>query len=273
MIVVTGATGNVGRELVRLLAAAGKAVTAVSRTPAALPGGVAHHRADLTDPATLAPALTGADALFLEVLPHAHEPEALVGFAKAAGVRRVVLLSSQGAGTRPGTYAQPVRYEDALRGSGLEWTILRPGGFDSNALAWAESIRGDLTAAAPFAGTGLPFIDPADIAEVAAAALREDGHTGRTYVLTGPAATTPRERAAALGAALGAPVHFTEQTRDEAHAEMLRFMPAEVAAGTLELIGAPTAAEQAVSPDVERVLGRPPRTFADWAARNTAAFR
>lgn len=272
MIVVTGATGNAGRELVRLLAAAGERVAAVSRTPAELPDGVVHHRADLTEPATLAPALDGAAALFLEVLPHAHDAEGIVGLAKAAGVRRVVLLSSQGAGTRPGLYAQPVRYEEAVRGSGLEWTVLRPGGFDSNALAWVESVRRDRKAAAPFPDTGLPFIDPADIAEVAAVVLREDGHTGRTYVLTGPQAVTPRQRAAAIADATGAPVRFAAQTRDEARAEMLRFMPEEAVTGTLALIGAPTDAERQVSPDVERVLGRPPRAFTDWAARNAAIF-
>ncbi|NUP63499.1 MAG: NmrA family transcriptional regulator, partial [Nonomuraea sp.] len=119
---------------------------------------------------------------------------------------------------------------------------------------------------------GLPTIDPADIAEVAAAVLREDGHAGRTYVLTGPAPTTPRERAAAIGAALGEPVRFVEQTREEARAQMLGFMPEPVAEGTLAILGAPLDAERQVSPDVERVLGRAPRTFADWAARNAAVF-
>ncbi len=160
-----------------------------------------------------------------------------------------------------------------MRESGLEWTILRPGGFASNALAWAEPIRAHRTAAAPFAGVGLPVVDPADIAEVAAVVLRQDGHGGRTYELTGPAPVTPRDRAAAIGQAIGAPVSFVEQTPEQARAEMLRFMPEPVVEGTLAILGTPLAAEQRVSLDVERLLGRAPRSFADWAVRNAAAFR
>ncbi|WP_432920906.1 NAD(P)H-binding protein [Microbispora sp. CA-135349] len=271
MIVVTGAIGNVGGRLVALLAAAGERVTAVSRRDTEPPQGVRQVRADLGDPAGLKEAFDGADALFLLVAGEA--PQAVVEAARAGGIRRVVLLSSQGAGTRPEFYRHPAAFEDAVRRSGLEWTILRPGGFHSNAYAWAESIRGGRTAAAPFGDIGLPTVDPADIAEVAAAVLREDGHTGRVYELTGPAPTTPRERAAAIGAALGEPVRFAEQTREEARAQMLGFMPERVAEGTLAILGEPLAAEQRVSPDVERVLGRAPRSFADWAVRNVAAFR
>ncbi|WP_327581727.1 NAD(P)H-binding protein [Nonomuraea sp. NBC_00507] len=271
MIVVTGATGKVGGELVRLLAAAGEQVTAVSRRPAPLPEGVRHSAGDLGEPAGLKAAFDGADALFLLVA--GQEPQAVLEAAAAGGVRRVVLLSSQGAGTRPEAYGHPVAFEEAVRGSGLEWTILRPGGFDSNALAWAEPIRAHRTAAAPFGDVALPTVDPGDIAEVAAVVLREGGHAGRTYTLTGPQAVSPRERAAAIGAALGEEVRFVEQSREEAREQMLRVMPEPVVEGTLAILGTPTVEEQQVSPDVERILGRVPRAFADWAARNVAAFR
>ncbi|NUP04272.1 MAG: NAD(P)H-binding protein [Nonomuraea sp.] len=270
MIVVTGATGNVGSRLVALLAEAGERVTAVSRRPAEPVAGVRHVQADLADPAGLKEAFDGADALFLLVA--GDDPQAILDAAREGGVRRVVLLSSQGAGTRPESYRHPVAFEEAVRASGLDWTVLRPGGFHTNAYAWAEPVRAGRIAPAPFGDVGLPTIDPADIAEVAAAVLREDGHAGRTYVLTGPAPTTPRERAAAIGAALGEPVRFVEQTREEARAQMLGFMPEPVAEGTLAILGAPLDAERQVSPDVERVLGRAPRTFADWAARNAAVF-
>ncbi|MFE5119376.1 NAD(P)H-binding protein [Streptomyces sp. NPDC056669] len=281
MIVVTGATGNVGRPLVEALAAVGEQVTAVSRRPggAELPEGVRHHRADLADPGSLRPALEGADALFLlfagELLAGTAQTGALLDVARSAGVRRVVLLSSQAAGTRPDavSHAAMRAFEDTVRPSGLDWTILRPGGFASNAFAWAESVRKERMIAAPFADVGLPVVDPADIAEVAAAALREPGHAGRTYELTGPAPVTPRGQADAIADALGEPVRFTELSRERARAEMLRFMPEPVADGTLDILGEPTADEQRVSPDVERVLGRPPRAFADWAMRNIAAFR
>ncbi|MFB8774751.1 NAD(P)H-binding protein [Streptomyces broussonetiae] len=281
MIVVTGATGNVGRPLVRTLAAAGAPVTATSRgvLDADLPDGVRRLPADLTDVESLRPVLDGADALFLQNGgPSAHLLDApgVLGAAKAAGVERVVLLSSQGVTTRPesashGGVARAI--EDAVRQSGLEWTVLRPGGFASNTFAWAGSVRAERTVAAPFADTGLPVIDPDDIAGVAAAALREDGHAGRSYELTGPALVTPREQAAALGDALGEPVRFVELTREQAREAMLAFLPEPLVETTLAILGAPTPAERRISPDVESVLGRPPRTFAEWARRYAAAFR
>ncbi|MFJ8845852.1 NAD(P)H-binding protein [Streptomyces cyaneofuscatus] len=281
MFVVTGATGNVGRSLVHGLAAAGTEVTATSRgiSGADVPESVRHIRADLADPESLRPVFHGADALFLQSGgPSAHllSPPHILDIAKAGGIGRVVLLSSQGVATRPhspshGELGQSI--EDAVRQSGMDWTILRPGGFDSNAYAWVESVRTRRTAAAPFADIGLPTIDPDDIAEVAAAALREEGHAGQVYELTGPALSTPRQRAEALADALGEAVRFTEQTREEARAQMLGFMPEPVVETTLAILGEPTPAEQRISPHVERLLGRAPRTFADWAQRHIAAFR
>lgn len=273
MIVITGATGNVGSELVRILAEEGEQVTAVSRRAPqeALPQGVRHHRADLAEPQSLRPALTGARALFLLVA--GEDPRAVLGLAAEAGVRRVVLLSSQGVGTRPEQYGHPAAFEEAVRRSGLEWTVLRSGGLDSNAFAWAESIRTHRTAAAPFGDVGLPTVDPADVAEVAAAVLRGSGHAGHTYDLTGPAPVTPRERAEAIAGAIGEPLRFVEQSPEEARAQMLTFMPEPAVDGTLAILGAPVAAERAVSPAVERILGRAPRPFAAWADRAAAAFR
>ncbi|MDG5806040.1 NAD(P)H-binding protein [Streptomyces ossamyceticus] len=281
MFVVTGATGNVGRSLVRTLAASGARVTATSRgiSDAEVPENVEHIRADLTDPESLRPVFHGADALFLQNGgPSAHllSPRGILDVAKAGGVERVVLLSSQGVATRPGSasHGDVARaIEDAVRESGMAWTILRPGGFHSNAYAWAESVRARRTVNAPFADIGLPTIDPDDIAEVAAAALREGHHTGRIHELTGPARTTPRQRAEAIAEALGEPVRFVEQTREEARAQMLRFMPEPVVETTLTILGEPTPAEQQVSPAVEQLLGHPARTFDDWARRHVAAFR
>ncbi|MEU1420803.1 NAD(P)H-binding protein [Kitasatospora sp. NPDC005751] len=281
MIVVTGATGKVGRPLVQALAAAGEQVTAVSRRPAdaTLPDGVRHHRADLADAESLRTALDGAEALFLllsgELLTGGESPAALVDVARSAGVRHVVLLSSQILGTRPvpPSHARLGAFEQAVRESGLNWTILRPSGFHSNAFAWAEPVRTGGTVPAPFGDVALPTVDPADLAAVAAVVLRGDGqHHGRTYVLTGPAPVSPREQAAALGDATGAPLAFVELSREAARAHLLAFMPEHVADGTLDILGAPTDAERQVSPDVERLLGRPAGTFADWARRNAAAF-
>ncbi|MEV5122041.1 NAD(P)H-binding protein [Streptomyces decoyicus] len=279
MIVVTGATGNVGRPLTRALTAAGEQVTAVSRHATAVPDGVRHVAADLAEPTGLTPALDGAKALFLLLSGDLHAPGArpaeIIGLAAASGVRRIVLLSSQGVATRPlGPSRVAMRaLEDALRESGLDWAVLRPGGFASNALAWAESVRTQRTVAAPFGDVGVPVVDPADIAEVAAACLLDDRHAGGVYELTGPEVITPRQQAEAIGAALGSPVRFHELTRDEAKAAMTQFVPAELADDTLDIIGAPNPAELRISPDVERVLGRAPRPFNGWVARNIAAFR
>jgi uncharacterized protein YbjT (DUF2867 family) len=279
MIVVTGATGNIGRPLTQALAERGQQVTAVSRHAAAVPEGVRHVVADLAEPASLEPALAGAKALFLLLSGDLHatgaEPADIIGRAAAAGVGRVVLLSSLGVATRPfGTTRIAMRaLEDALRESGLEWVVLRPGGFASNALWWAESVRSQRVVAAPFGDTGVPIIDPADIAEVAAACLVEDVHTGGVYELTGPEVITPRQQSEAIAAALGSPVRFHELTREEAKAGMTRSMPGELADDTLDILSSPSPAELRVSPDVQRVLGRAPRSFAQWADRNIAAFR
>ncbi|MGA4726964.1 NAD(P)H-binding protein [Micromonospora taraxaci] len=279
MCVVVGATGNVGSTLSSLLAASGSAVTAVSRgrRPIALPDGIRHHRADLERPESLNPALTDAEALYLLVEgAGAHlDMREILRVAVACGVKRIVLQSSQAVVTRPESpsHAPLHAIEDLVRRSGLGWTILRPGGFASNAFAWTEPIRGSRMVSAPFGDVGLPVVDPADIAEVAATALLDRSHDGRTYELTGPALSTPRERVADLAAALGEPIGFVNQTPDEARKQMLRFMPPPVVEGTLAILGTPTSSEQRISPDVAEVLGRPPRPFADWATRNIAAFR
>ncbi|WP_043632534.1 SDR family oxidoreductase [Nonomuraea candida] len=277
MIIVTGATGNVGRTLVRTLAGQGHEVTAVSRriVPSDVPAGVRAVAADLAQPAAGPP--TAADAVFLLVggdLMMAGDPATVV--APFTGAGRIVLLSSQGVASRPDSLSHGrafAAFERAVMESGTEWTILRPGGFASNSYAWAPSIKAARTVAAPFGDVGLPVIDPDDIAAVAAVALTSPGHAKEVYELTGPEPVTPRERAAAIADAIGEPVTFADQTREEARAQMVAFMPPPVADTTLDILGTPTVRERTVSPDVERVLGRAPGAFAAWAARNAAAFR
>lgn len=272
MIVVTGATGNVGRPLVETLAAAGEQVTAVSRRAQELPAGVRSFQADMSEPESLKPALEGAEAAFLLTSPDFlanGDLGSVVNVVRAAGVQRVVLLSSQGVGT----HRHPSALEDVVTESGLEWTMLRPGNFNSNAFQWAESIRTRRVLEAPFGDVALPAVDPADIADVAAVALREPGHGGNIYTLTGPEPISPRQQADAIAHAVGEPVRFVELSRDEAKRRMLGYMPEPMVEATLGVLGTPSAEEQAVNPDVERVLGRPARAFADWAERNVAAFR
>jgi uncharacterized protein YbjT (DUF2867 family) len=283
MIVITGATGNVGRPLTASLVSAGHVVTAVTRgSSASLPGGpgVIAVPADLTDPAaarSLSGSMAGAEALFLLVPGSGAgvDAAALLETAATAGVRRVVLLSSQAVGSRPGAaaYTPMASIEAAVTGSRLEWTILRAAGLATNAFAWAPSVRARQAVFAPYGDVALPAIDPLDIAEVAAAALTGDGHLGQTYVLTGPETTTPRQRTQAIATAIAQHLAFTEVSHDEAREQMLQLMPASVADATLAILGHPTPEEAQVSRDAEKVLGRPGRSFADWAQRNAAAFR
>ncbi|GAB2611007.1 NAD(P)H-binding protein [Kribbella endophytica] len=264
VIVVTGATGNIGRPLVRTLAAAGEEVTAVSRKAADLPTGVRHQAVDLSDLD-----LTGAEALFLLLPGGWFDAEGVIAKAQAAGVRRIVLVSSQGVGTG----RHPAGIEDAVKASGLEWSILRPAGFQSNTLGWSQSVREHRLVEAPYGEIALPQIHPADIADVAAAALLDPSYAGTTLELTGPEAVSPRQQAALIAEALGEPVRFEELTRESARERFLRFLPEQVADSTLDILGQPTDAERAVSGDVERVLGKPARSYADWLTEHVAAFR
>jgi uncharacterized protein YbjT (DUF2867 family) len=279
VFVVTGATGNIGRPLTEALARAGEDVVAVARHPAELPPGVRFQAADLANPATVQPVLNGAEAVFLllsgPALGSRQGLDGIVDAIKGAGVPHVVLLSAQAARTRPeaAAYTAVRMLEDAVQWSGTGWTILRPGGFDSNALAWAGSVRSQRTVRAPFGDVGLPLIDPADIADTAAAIMVSRSHVGRTYELTGPAPVSPRQQAAVLSQMLGEPVHFLEQSPAEARAQRIQVMPESMADTTLAIFGMPTNRERQISPAVEAILGRPPRTFTDWASRHVAAFR
>ncbi|MBD0707890.1 MULTISPECIES: NAD(P)H-binding protein [unclassified Streptomyces] len=281
MIVVTGATGNIGRPLVAALAEAGQEVVAVSRRPlpSGLPEGVRHAQADLGDFESIRPVLQGADAFFILLAGELNgpgEPAAdLLAIAKEAGVKRVVLVSSQLAGTRSDTLSHNRlrEFEAAVRDSGLEWTILRPGGFASNSFAWAEPVRTQRSVFHPFGDVALPVVDPADIADVAAVALTQGGHAGQTYVITGPEAITPRRQAEVIAEALGEGVTYVDLTREAAAEQMAQFMPPPVVEGTLDVLGSPLPVEQQVSPDVEKVLLRPARSYGDWVSRNLPAFR
>jgi uncharacterized protein YbjT (DUF2867 family) len=163
--------------------------------------------------------------------------------------------------------------EHTVKGSGLAWAILRPGGFHSNALAWIPSIRREKTVYAPFGDVALPSVDPRDIADVGAAVLTDSAHDGRTYVLTGPEALSPRARTEVIGNTLGYPISFVELTAGQAHEQMSQAMPEPVVEGTLAILGEPTAEELAVSADVETILGRSARPFRDWVASSTGRFR
>jgi uncharacterized protein YbjT (DUF2867 family) len=276
MIGVIGATGNVGSVLTQKLVQTGEEVVAVSHGGPEAPS-VRNVRADITQPQTIEAALHGANAVFLLVAVEAHDgidPDALIQAIERTGAARIVLLSSMGTVSRPQArgYESLRHVEAAVRRSKLEVTILRPTGFASNTFAWAPSVRAKREVAAPFGDIGIPIVDPADIAEVAAVALR-GGHAGAIYDLTGPEPITPRAQARDLGEALGVSLKFTEIGRADAVRLMVEHMPADMAEATLDIAGTPNEIERRVSPDIERVLRRPAAPYAAWVRRNIAAFR
>jgi uncharacterized protein YbjT (DUF2867 family) len=275
-VLVAGATGNIGGELVRALAAAGVPVRALVRetAPAGLPPDVDAVAGDLDRPDSLRAALDGAEAAFL--LPGFSDMPGVMGRVRDAGVRRVVLLSggSAEAGDRDDAVTRYMRdSEAAVRGGGVAWTILRPSGFMSNTLQWAESVRAGDVVRAPFAGVPIAVIDPYDIAAVAAVALLRGGHEGRALRLTGPDALLPADRARILGEVLGREIRFEGQPDDEAHAEMSASMPAEYVEAFFSFYVDGKLDESVVLPTVAEVCDRPPRSFALWAAEHAGAFR
>jgi uncharacterized protein YbjT (DUF2867 family) len=162
--------------------------------------------------------------------------------------------------------------EAAVRASGVAWTILRPNGFMSNALQWAPAIQATGEVHAPFGDLASSPVDPDDIAAAAAAVLLADGHAAATYPLTGPAALTPRAQARIIGEVIGRPVRFHEQTADEALAQMSRVLPEPTARAVLQARANAGEFRSRVYPDVATLTGRPATTFAEWVARNAAAF-
>jgi uncharacterized protein YbjT (DUF2867 family) len=283
MIVVTGATGTVGRPLVALLRDQGLEVRAVARSAdaATLPAGVDVRRADLTRPEEAAGVLEGADALFVHPRAVGEGAAKLVALAAENGVRRVVALSAVNVDDDPAY--QPSRangdrnkeVEDAVTGGGLPWVAVRPSAFAVNAIGifGPQARAGDVirTWYADFAEAP---IHESDLAAVIARALVDDGLDGRRIPVTGPQSVTHKEMVEIIGEVTGQPLRFEE-------------VPPEVAAGRLVANGRPAAFVNAlmvryqrgagrpaeVTDEVERILGRPARTFAEWVADHADAFR
>jgi uncharacterized protein YbjT (DUF2867 family) len=281
-ILVTGATGQVGRHVVARLVEAGCSVVALTRrSDAVFPAPVEVVRGDLLAPASIP--FGGVSRMFL--FPEPRTAREVVARAVEAGVSRIVTLSS-GAVTGGFDTDFHLPVEQAVEASGVAWTHLRPGDFASNTLRlWGPMIRSSRVVR--YAGPAAPSlaIHEADIAAVGVAALLADGHAGRWYDLTGPAVLTRREQVAAIGEALGEEVRFEEVDPARAReilrpqggwaAENADFLLgfADYSADGPSLADVDWSAALAPLPTVEEVLGRPARTFAQWARDNVAAFR
>ncbi|MFG3142527.1 SDR family oxidoreductase [Streptomyces sp. NPDC048211] len=277
MILVTGATGNIGSALLKELQALGAGpLRGLTRDTAraAFAEGVEAVVGDFAETATLKPAMRGARSLFL--VSRLGSDAEIIEAARQAGVEHVVLVSSITVQTHPhlGPAHENLAVEQLLQDSGMAWTILRPTQFASNALWWSGAIRRHETLRVPYADIGLPTIHPADIASVAGAALTQSGHHERTYALTGPERVTPRQQVGAVATALGRQVPFAGISRAEAHREMADFLGDEAADAVLDLTGGDVNDELLkVRDTVSRITGTPARTFQQWVTENVHAFR
>ncbi|RJL31937.1 NmrA family NAD(P)-binding protein [Bailinhaonella thermotolerans] len=274
MYLITGATGNVGGELTRALIAAGEPVRAlVRRAGAAVPEGAEPVVGDLNRPESLTGALRGVRGIFL--LPGYDDMPGMLARAGEAGVRHVVLLSGGSAALEDMGNAVS-RYmtlsERAVRASGLAWTFLRARAFMSNALRWLPQLREGDVVRVPFPGVRAACVDPFDIAAVAARALTGDGHDGRVHELTGPESLLPAEQVAVLARVLGRDLRFVGLSDEEARAYLEARMPREYVDAFFGFNVDGTLDESRVHPDVERILGRPARTFDQWATTHATAF-
>ena len=275
-VLVTGATGTVGRHLVGELLAGGHHVRALTRSPgtADLPADVELVAGDLAAPLPEG-LFDGVDSVF--VFPAAE----VAGFVKAAAAESVhlVLLSSLAAALeheRDRGSASQVHHsaiEDAVRDSGTSWTILRPGTFAGNLLPWAQPIRFTGGVRGPYPTSAQAPIHEADIAAVAAVALTEPGHAGQTHPMTGPQALTRIEQLDAIGAALGRELRFTEITPDEFRTEMRSYgVGDDIVSMLLHYWSDTVETPDVVRPTVQEVTGRPARTLAEWARDHAADF-
>jgi uncharacterized protein YbjT (DUF2867 family) len=280
-ILIIGATGNIGRQVVSQLPPTSVRIRALARNPhtARLPPHVDVVRGDLTVAETLDECLDGIDAVFLvwTARPDAVAP-ALERIVRHT--RRIVFLSSPHKTAHP-FFQQPnpvralhAEIERLIETSGRQWTFLRPGMFAANALSWwAPQIRaGDVVRWPHLAAPTAP-IHERDIAAVAVRALCEDGHAGAEYVLTGPQSLSQFEQISTIGGVIGRSLRIEEMSPDEARNEWLTFIPASVVNMLLDAWAAAIGQPALVTSTVAEITGAPARTFSDWVIDHAEEFR
>ncbi len=278
-ILVTGATGNVGRPLIASLLADGAQVRALTRDPAAahLPPEVDVAGGDYTAPGVFAAAVRGADAVFVNIGAIRTGLGDLLAAARDAGVSKIVLLSSTTVRDHSEqTYALGAQHktaEDAVKASGLDWTILRCDGFAANTLAWAASIRADSVVRAPYGQAATALIAEQDVAAAATRVLLDPGHAGQTYYLTGQQSLTQIQQAEAIGSAIGRPVRFEELPPAVFRQFATQRFPAPVVDDLLRGWSKSVGQAADIAPDLEELIGRPATTYAQWAVQHADAYR
>jgi uncharacterized protein YbjT (DUF2867 family) len=282
-ILVTGAAGKVGREVIAQLLSAGARVRALVRNPeaASLPREVEVVRGDLAVPATLEESLDGAESVFLvwPFLTADLAPAVLDVVMLSKHVRRVVYLSSLWVRDDVERQLDPIiqfhaDLERLIERSGLEWTFLRPSGFARNALGWAPQIRAEGVVRGPYGAAARSPIHERDVAAVAARALAGNGHGGRKLILTGPEVLTHIEQMRAIGEAIGRRLRWEEIPPQSARTQMLSEgwplpLVDAVLSGWARLVTEP----ESVTSTVEDITGAPARPFREWARDHAADFR
>lgn len=276
MLLVTGATGNIGQALVPELVAGGELVRVLVRDPAraaALGNKIEIVQGDLDHPDSMEPAFHGVDRAFMLAMMPRQEAE-FIAAAQRAGVQQIVMLSSGGVPFGVGGGPMHEVGERLLMASEIPWVILRPSEFMSNALRWVSTIRSQGAVFEPVGDGKAPLIDPVDIAAVAANVLTTSGHEGRTYELTGPAAISRAEMVATISTVLGTPLRFIDVPEAALSEQLVQMgMPAAAQEAYLKYYRMVKAgALEAVSPAVEQLIGRKARDFAAWTHEHRAAF-
>jgi uncharacterized protein YbjT (DUF2867 family) len=282
LIIISGATGTIGGELLDLLSNAGASIRALSRNP---PGdesspGFEWARADLGDRRSLGPAFDGGERLFLltgNVENMVRAQKQAIDAAIDAGIRHIVKVSALGASDHSNSVIGMWHWvvEQALRGANVEWTILRPHVFMQNLLDQRRFIRDEGRIYSPSGDAAIPMIDTRDIAACAAAALTSDGHHEKRYTLSGPEPVSYADAAAILSDVLGKPVEYVRESEDDAWHRMHAagqppwLIGAQLALADYQRKGGGT---DVVTDAVERLTGRPARSFRNFVEDHAQSF-
>jgi (4-alkanoyl-5-oxo-2,5-dihydrofuran-3-yl)methyl phosphate reductase len=278
MILVSGATGNVGRKLVRKLLDKGAKIRVLvrdSKKIAALGNQVEVAIGDLDQPETLPSAMDGVDKLFF-VTPDTKQVTSLLKAAKRAGIKHVVKLSTIEADRSLGPGKWHRQQEELIKSMGFSWTMLRPTMMMVNTIEWwGETIKSQSAVYFPGGNGKVSPVDPRDVASVACTVLTEPGHEGKIYVLTGPEALSIGEMVKIIARALGKPIQYTDVPVFAAAISLLRFrLPIYVIIGLMHTLRALRKSEYAyVTDEVERAGAVKPRTYEEWIDENIGAFR
>lgn len=274
-VLVTGATGKAGREVVSGLLDSGAGVRALTRNPASasLPDGVEVVRGDLFEPDTLDAALEGVRSVFLLWPSFTADGAAPVVNAIAKHARRIVYLSAFARGANERAEGVWGDVERLIEQTEVEWTFVRAGGFAGNTLMWADQVRKGVVRW-PNGDAGRSLIHERDIAAVAIRALTEDGHVGAKYPLTGPEVVSQADQVRHIGDVLGHPVRWEELSRERAREELLAdWGDASFVDSALDSWAEMVRSPEPVTTTVEEVTGRPARTFRQWAMDHAEDFR